>query len=61
MLVNRVWLWLLPVISLVVFTLNLLLAGKLAKDLAILSRIMVWTATFVSLILLITLFEIVTS
>ncbi len=61
MLADRVWLWLLPIVSLTVFSLNLFLAGKLARDLAILSRILVWTATFVSLILFITLFKIVTS
>lgn len=61
MLADRVWLWLLPIVSLAVFSLNLFLAGKLARDLAILSRILVWTATFVSLILFITLFKIVTS
>lgn len=61
MLANRIWLWLLPALSLAVVTLNLLLAGKLAKELAILSRILIWTAAFVSLILTITLFKIVTS
>ncbi|MCL5675648.1 MAG: hypothetical protein M1120_00795 [Patescibacteria group bacterium] len=57
----RFWLWFLPVLALIVFTVNLLLAGKLAKELAILSRILIWTAAFVSLILTITLFKIVTS
>lgn len=61
MLAKRIWLWLLPTISLVVFSINLTIAGKLTRELSLLARLLVWTAAFVSLILTITLFKIITS
>lgn len=57
---SRLMLWILPILALIIFILNLIIVKKLSMFITI-GRILIYTGVSVSILLLITQFKIITS